>query len=563
MDNSPHPLILRAREAFGRGDLPAAEASTEERLKTAGRDVSALELRALIQQRRGQFAQAACTLDTVIGIDPSADWAYNGLIQLFLGHGKLSDAEQIARVALRTNPRNPQAHNLFGFILSEMNNLPAGEWHFRRALELAGPQAPFLMNLGLNLMKQGRTTEADGYFSEAHQLDPRDIKTLGYWSTLYEARGDLARAQELLQRAEAIGSPGDVSLLRAKYLARAGKPQDALETYSGDLGGSGHLERAHLLDRLGRFDEAWEDFVVGKGKLARDNGMRYDGSKVEALFASYKRFFTRANIELLPHAGVRADVPQPLFIVGFPRSGTTLIEQILCSHSSIRAGGELPILADIRDLTRNLLPDAAEYPESLAQMWTADRRYVAALLRDYYLARAEAYGLLQPGKTFFTDKMPFNEIDLPLLKMIFPRAKIIHAVRHPLDVCVSMLANLMNHGFGCAYRIEDITHYLAAVFDLTEHYRGVLQANEFVLQYEALIADQESLTRCLFEYLELPFEESCLRFHENRRYAPTPSYAQVSQKLNDASVNRHAHYARHLQPHAQRLESLMARYGYR
>jgi len=568
MVDSPHPLVLQGREAFNRGDLRAAAAAAEERLKTAARDVNALELRALIQQRRGQFTDAARTFDTVIGIDPSADWAFNGLIQLFLSHGKLADAEKLARAALRTNPRNPQGHNLFGYILSEMNNLPAGEWHFRRALELAGPQAPFLMNLGLNLMKQGRTTEADGYFSQAHQLDPRDVKTLGYWSTLYEAQGDLARAQELLQRAEAVGSPEDVSLLKAKYLARTGKKEDALAIYSGDLGGSGHLERGRLLDRLGRFDEAWADFVTGKRKLAQDNGLRYDPNKVEALFASCKRFFTHDNVELLPRAKVRTDVPQPLFIVGFPRSGTTLMEQILCSHSSIRAGGELPMLGDIRDLTRDLLPDSAGYPENLSQMWTADRRYVAALLRDYYLARAEQYGLLQPGKAgapraFFTDKMPFNEIDLPLLKMIFPQAKIIHAVRHPLDVSVSMLANLMNHGFACAYRIEDITHYLAAVFDLTEHYRGVLQAREFVLQYEALVANQESCTRALFEYLELPFEESCLRFHENPRYAPTPSYAQVSERLYDASINRHAHYAKHLQPYARRLEPLMARYGYR
>ena len=565
MVDSPHPLVLRAREAFNRGDLSAAEAAAEERLKSAGRDLNALELRALIQQRRGQFAQAARTFDTVIGLDPSADWAFNGLIQLFLGHGKLLDAEKIARAALRTNPRNPQAHNLFGYILSEMNNLPAGEWHFRRALELAGPQAPFLMNLGLSLMKQGRTSEADTAFSQAHQLEPRDLKTLGYWSTLHEARGDLTRAQELLQRAEAVGSPEDVSLLRAKYLARTGQEQDALAIYgpSQDLGGSGHLERGLLLERLGRFDEAWADFVTGKRKLARDNGLRYDSNRVETLFAGCKQFFTRANMELLPRAGVRTDVPQPLFIVGFPRSGTTLIEQILCSHSSIRAGGELPMLADIRDLSRDLLPDAAGYPENLAQTWTADRRYVVALLRDYYLARAEQYGLLQPGKAFFTDKMPFNEVDLPLLKMIFPRAKIIHAVRHPLDVCVSMLANLMNHGFACAYRIEDITHYLAAVFDLTEHYRGVLQANEFVLQYEALIADQESRTRELFDYLELPFEESCLHFHRNPRYAPTPSYAQVTEKLYSRSLDRHQRYARFLQPHAHRLEPLMARYGYR
>ncbi len=139
MAAAPHPLVLRGREALQRGDMRAVEAAAEERLKTAGRDVNALELRFIVQQKRGQYGQAARTLDTVIGIDPRADWAYNELVQLFMVHGKPEDAEKVARAALRANPRNAHAHNLFGTILSEMNNLPAGEWHFRWKLQRRGP----------------------------------------------------------------------------------------------------------------------------------------------------------------------------------------------------------------------------------------------------------------------------------------------------------------------------------------------------------------------------------------------------------------------------------------
>jgi Tfp pilus assembly protein PilF len=565
MATSPHPLVLRGREALNRGDLRAAEAATEERLKTAGRDVNALELRALIQQRRGQFGQAARTLDAVIGIDPHADWAFNELIQLFMAHGKLGDAEKVARAALRTNPRNAQGHNLFGYILSEMNDLPSGEWHFRRALELAGPQAAFLTNLALNLMKQGRTDEADSHFAQAHELDPRELKTLAYWSTLYEGRGDLQRAQELLTRAQAVSSPEAVSLLRASYFARTGRYQEALTVFEsfGELSGAGYLERGRVNDRLGRYPEAWQDFVEGKRRLAAEgSGLRYKAEAVEALFERCKRFFTRDNINLLPRAELRPDTPQPIFITGFPRSGTTLIEQILCSHSSVRAGGELTFLADLQRLANDLLPEAAGYPDNLAQTWTADQHYMAGLFRDYYLGRARQYGLLSGGKSFFTDKMPFNEVNLPLLRMIFPEAKIIHVVRHPLDVCVSILSNNMTHGFACGYRIEDITHHLAAVFALTEHYRTVLEPGDYVLKYESLIEDQAGQTRMLLEYLGLPFEEACLRFHENPSYAPTPSYAQVTEKIYVGSINRHQRYAQFLQPYMRQLSPLMARYGY-
>jgi Tfp pilus assembly protein PilF len=565
MPAAPHPLVLRGRDALTRGDMRAVEAAAEERLKTAGRDVNALELRFIVQQRRGQFGQAARTLDTVIGIDPRADWAYNELIQLFMAHGKPEDAEKVARAALRANPRNAHAHNLFGTILSEMNNLPAGEWHFRSALELSGPQASVLMNLGLNLMQQGRVDEAEGFFSRAHELAPQDVKTLAYWSTLHEGRGNLKRAGELLDLAEAASSPEEVNLLRANLLSRLGRPDEALAILdaAGTLGGDAHLARGRLHDRLGNYTAAWQDFVAGKQKLLKETpGTEYRADAVDSLFERCKQFFTGENLGLLPRAARRPDTAQPIFIMGFPRSGTTMVEQILCSHTAVVAGGELPFFSDLSKLAGALFPGAERYPENLAHSWMADCHYTATLFRDYYLARAGQYGLLKSASGFFTDKMPFNEIYLPLLKMAFPQAKIVRVVRHPLDVCVSMLSNNLTHGFHCGYRIEDISHHLAAVSELVEHYGRELELDEFVLRYESLVADQAGQTRRLLDYIGLPLEEACLRFHENPRYAPTPSYAQVTEKLNDRSIGRHRHYAQQLKPHAVRLEKLMSALGY-
>ncbi len=163
--------------------------------------------------------------------------------------------------------------------------------------------------------------------------------------------------------------------------------------------------------------------------------------------------------------------------MGFPRSGTTLIEQVLASHSAVRAGGELSFVTELRQFSLQQFAGPEPFPENLARTWTADNRWAATLFRDYYFARAEQYGLLAPGKRYFTDKMPFNEIWLPLVRMAFPHAKIVRVLRHPLDVCVSMLANNMTHGFNCGYRIEDIVHHLLAVSDLDEHYARELAAD--------------------------------------------------------------------------------------
>ncbi len=565
MPASPHPLILQARAAFERGDVAIAAAAAELRLKLDARDVQALELRYLVQHRKGDRAAAAETLRAVIAIDARAGWAYSGLIRILLDSGRRSDAEQLARVALRVDARNAEAHHLFGTILSELNDLPSGEWHFRRALELAPGQAHSCLNLAINLMKQGRTAEAEPLFARADALAPGDVNTLAHWSKLYEVQGDLGRAREKLERAVAASSADDVNLLRVSYLARERRHAEALAILDAApvLNGDAQLERGRLNDRLGRYEEAWRDFTEGKRKLAAEGGgLEYRADAVETFFGRLKRFFGRTNLELLPRATVRSEIPQPVFVLGFPRSGTTLIEQVLASHSRVRAGGELAFIGDLRRLATLLFPSQEPFPEHLARTWTADNSYAATLFRDYYFARAEQYRLLGPAKAYFVDKMPFNEIWLPLIRMAFPEATIVHVIRHPLDVCVSVMANHLAHGFNCGYRIEDVVHHFAAVFDLVEHYRRELDVRELELRYESFVSNQEAETRRLLDHMGLDFEESCVRFHETRRYAPTPSYAQVTERLNDRSIGRYRHYASHLQPFLRQLAPLMARYGY-
>ena len=537
--------------------------------------IQALRDRYLVQRRNGDPDAAGETLKSVLQADPHADWAYNEMIELLIASGRGADAETVARTALRMNPLNAQAHNHFGTLLSELNDLPSGEWHFRRALALlpasgttrSGDQPSFLANLALNLMQQGRTAEAEVYFARAAALDPANLKILAHWSKTAEVQGDLPRAVELLDRAAAAAAPGqDVSLLRANHLARVGKTEAALALLDSApaLNGDARLERGRLLDRLGRYDEAWQDMLTGKQLLAAERGgLTYNARAVDGFFAGLRQFFVRPNVALLPQATVRSDVPQPIFIMGFPRSGTTLIEQVLCSHPSIRAGGELSFMTELRSFSLLQFPGPESFPANLARTWTADNRYAATLFRDFYFARAEQYGLLGNDKAFFTDKMPFNETWLPLIYMAFPQAKLVRVLRHPLDVCVSMLANNMTHGFNCGYRIEDIVHHLLAVSTLDMHYaRELGHGPGYALRYEDFVAGQRDATLRLLDYLGLPFDESCLNFHENRRYAPTPSYAQVTQKLNDRSIGRHLNYLRQLAPFGARLQPLLRARGY-
>jgi Tfp pilus assembly protein PilF len=550
MADSAHPLVLRAREALARSELKTAELAIDERLKMAGRDINALEVRYLIQKHRGQLGEAARTLDTVIGINSRADWAHNALLHLLLSHGKTNDADQVARAALRANPNNAEAHNLFGAIVSEAGDLSAAEWHFRRALEIGTPQASLLANLADNLRKQGRMDEAEGYFSRAHELAPTDVKTLALWSAVCDARGESVRAKELIDRAEAASSSEEVSLARSNHLALSGATESALATLNAakTLTGEGLLARGRLHERLGDYEAAWQDFTGGKRKIASDaRGLQYKADAVEALFGRLKQFFTRESMARMPVAKLRKDVPQPVFIVGLPRSGAKLVERIIANQAGLRTGGDMGFLGELRKVAANSLPAPSQqtFPENLALSWTADLRYVSSLMRDYYLARVEHYGLLESGRAAFLDRAPLGELYLPLLKMAFPQARIVYVVRHPLDVCVSVMSNEVTQGFNCGYRPEDTAHHLAAMFDLFQHYRGVLEPGEHVVQYEALIADPAGQTRKLLEYLDLP------------------SAAQrVPEGLHDRSINRHLHYAQQLKPYRTRLQPLMAAFGY-
>jgi hypothetical protein len=245
-----------------------------------------------------------------------------------------------------------------------------------------------------------------------------------------------------------------------------------------------------------------------------------------------------------------------------PRSGTTMTEQLLTSHSRIAAGGELPFTAELRDFAGQMLGAGEPFPHGMGKLAAADHHHIPALLRDFYLSRADIYGLTQPGPAFFTDKMPLNEIYLPLLRLAFPEAPMIAVRRHPLDILVSVMAHDMTHGFDCGYRLEDAAHQLAAVSALTRVYGERLGLSPHIFAYERFVADQSGETDRLMAHVGLPAEPAQTRFHESRRHAPTPSYAQVREPLHGRSIGRWRHYRAQLGPVISIVEAAMAAGGY-
>jgi tetratricopeptide (TPR) repeat protein len=496
--------------------------------------------------------------------------ATNALALLLFARGNLAEAELHARNAIRIGPENPQAHNLMGMILTESNRPQTGEFHYRQVLNLTDARDPVLLaNLAWNLKSQGRMEEARALYRESRAARPDIRQTLFGFARLEEADRRFDAAAEILDEMEGrFPDDPNLRLTRAVLLGRMRRFDEALalidtmaERDSG-LGPTELLEKGRLLDQLGRYDDAWTAFEEGKRLACERSGNVYRDEDAAREIARLGRFFVAPRLTLLPRATPRHDVPQPIFILGFPRSGTTLVEQTLSAHPRIAAGDELPLIHEITQIMPRMLASPLAYPQALAELWMGDHRDGLETLRDHYLQKVRQLGVLSPGATRFTDKMPLNETHLGLIALLFPEAPLLHVLRHPLDVMVSCMSNHFTHGFFCASALETAARHYVRVMDLVAHYRAEMSLRYLAIRYEDIVRHQAGSVAAMLAFVGEGFDPACLTFHDNRRYARTASYAQVTEPLYDRSVARWRHYRRQLAPVMAILTPAIESLGY-
>jgi tetratricopeptide (TPR) repeat protein len=565
------PLVDQAARAEGAGDTAMAERLCLDVLDLAPDCIPALARLREIRGTQGRPEAAEALLRRIVTLSPNNLAATQDLALILFERGNLAEAEVHARNAIRLAPESPQAHNMMGMILTETHRPQAGEYHYRRVLSLTGNRDPILLaNLGWNLKNQGRMEEARALYRESLAAAPQIRQTLIGYVRLEEADRRFDAAGRTLDLAQAA-YPEDqqLRLARAVLLGRTGARREAIALIDrmaaeneGQLGPNELLEKGRLLDRLGCFDEAWATFAEGKRQARERSGQGYMDEAAAREIDRLRRFFTASRLALLPRAGLRGDGPQPIFILGFPRSGTTLVEQTLSAHPRIAAGDELPVIHEISQIMSRVLGSPLAYPEALAELWMGDQRAGLDTLRDLYLQKVRQLGVLRPGAAHFTDKMPLNEMHLGLIALLFPEAPLLHVLRHPLDIMVSAFSNHFTHGFHCASALETAARHYARIAELVAHYRAEMPLNYLAVRYEDIVARQEAKVAEMLRFVGEAFDPACLTFHHNRRYARTASYAQVTEPLYDHSVGRWRHYRRHLEPIIPILAPAMERLGY-
>ncbi|HEY6578601.1 MAG TPA: sulfotransferase [Rhizomicrobium sp.] len=567
---SADSLLGQARAAFGGGNLAIARLRARQALEQVPDYLPALLLvRLCVQQTAPGGPEHEDVLRRILRQDGDDLRSTCDLCALLFNKGETEECEQLARLALRRAPTNATIQTIMGVLLASSNRAAAGEFHLRRAIELEGEKAASCSTLGNCLKVSGKVEESEIWYRRATELDPKDAGVWLGWSRLEEVRRNIPRAWELLREAERRARDGvDFALERAVLLGRENRAAEAIAELTKSreaarpLQADALFERGRLYDRLDRFDEAWTDFEEANRQCREVQRRRYAERHCNELVSQLKSFFTRKRMKLIPRAETDSSMPQPIFIVGFPRSGTTMVEQTLTAHPSISAGDEIPYIQDLTRIAPRWLASPNPFPGCLTDLWMGDNRLAPNQMRDYYLRRVQELGIFEKDAKFFTDKMPLNETHLGMIHVLFPHASIIHVRRHPLDSLISNFSNFLTHGQNQSFDVRTIAHHYALIDGLVEHYKEQLDLKYLEIRYEDLVGDQEKYVRRMLDFVGVAFDPRCLSFHQNQRYARTASYAQVTEKLYDSSVYRFRHYRKHLDQAVAALRPTLTRLGY-
>lgn len=521
---------------------------------------------------------------TRAGAGPALDPAKLAVVQaycadaekLLLAH-RLPEARRIVQQALRIAPRHAAAANILGVVEMEQGDFEAASAQLRRAAELA-PAAPEPRYfLGLALARLGRLEPAAEALTAALALAPDLRPALRELADLLQSLGRKTEATAALRRLLAL-DPGDVAALyqlarhdRAALTAADKAALEAAAQGSGAAAATGSLALAEILDGEGDAEGAFRWLKQGNDlthqALARNDGRAASAAALGQGPAPRRMAPQRALEDMAQrssfaqlvfneafmsaHAGLGHASSLPIFILGMPRSGSTLIEQILASHPQVHGAGELDLvektLTEMRWPYEGYLRQNLEGPLQGTRLAPPPRpanRYFRELGAGYVKALRSHSARAQR----ITDKMPINFLHIGMIHLCLPHAVILHSVRDPLDTCLSCYWRPFTSGYETSYDLTLLGKHYRLYRQVMAHWSRLLPGRVIDVVYERLVADPEAEIRRLLTACGLPWDDSCLRFHETRRAVGTASVSQVREPIFTRGVGRWRRYAAHLGP---------------
>jgi len=513
--STPHPELVEAARLSRDGKLGKAERIVRDLLKKHPADVSAIKMLADIGVKMGRLKDASHLLERCLELAPNFHAARHSYALVLMRRQEPEAAIHEAETLLAEDPNNPNFLTLKASILTRIGDQSAALEIYEKVLQNYPNQARAQMSYGHTLKTVGRLDEAIEAYKKCIRLSPEVGEA--YWS--------LANLKTFRF------SDDDIDNMRRQ-----------VTTEGGDADDQSHLAFAlgKALEDHSGYDESFKFYR--RGNAIRRIEHRHS-PKVNVLESLRQvRALPRAFFEQRKGWGCQA--PDPIFVVGLPRAGSTLLEQILASHSQVEGTSELQdIIAISRELgNKNRENPAGTYPEVLAEL---TRNQVRELGESYLETTCIQRSTDAP---FFIDKMPNNFRHIGLIHLILPNSKIIDARRHPMGGCFSGFKQLFAHGQTFTYDLVDIGKYYRDYIKVMDHWDEAMPGRVHRVQYEEMVADTESQIRSLLDYCKLDFEEQCLRYYETDRAIRTPSAEQVRKPIYKEGLEQWRNFEAHLDP---------------
>ncbi len=520
------PRLLEAAAALVANDLPSAETRLHAHLERYPTDVAALRMRAEVAARLRRYPEALRLLERCLELAPGFDAARHNYGSLLNRSGRAEAALKQIEQLLAKAPRDPGYRNLQAAILANLGDYSETIRVYKGLLEEQPAQAKMWMSYGHALRTTGRLAESVAAYRRAIALAP----TLGeaYWS--------LANLKTFHFTEE------DARAMRATL-------------GHGDLGDEDRLHFEFALGKMREDQAAYEESFAhyARGNALRRKSYAYSAEENSGFIRRSKALFTTEFFA--SRAGSGCPAPDPIFIIGLPRAGSTLLEQILASHSLVEGTMELPdVPRTAHELDTRGREAGKPFPEILAELERGELHALGASYIESTRVQRKS------GAPFFIDKNPNNCQYAGLILLMLPNARVIDARRHPLACGFSCFKQHFARGQSFTYDLADLGRYYRDYVDLMAHFDRTLPNRIHRVIYETVVADTEAEVRRLLAYCNLPFEERCLRFYENERAVRTPSSEQVRQPIFHEALEHWKNYEPWLGPLKEALGPVLSEY---
>lgn len=496
--------------ALNRGDLATAGEACKQALAIDQTHVPAHFLVGLValEGKQRQVAHEAFKSVVKLDRDHAAAWAH--LAKLNVGEGRIAAAESALREVRRVQPNDPMVIELTGTVLNSLGEYEAAELFFERAHEMSPQNPSALMNLGNVRVFLGKIDDAVALFKRAIDLEPNSAQC--HWGLANSAK-----------------AKDDTHIKTMQGLIESGRQSKRSQGFL-------HYAIGKENEDLGNWPEAFSAFT--QGARARRETVEFNEADETAMFEAIKETYTAHWLANCP-AG--AEDPAPIFVLGQPRTGTTLIERVITSHSQVYSAGELQQFGlAVRRASRHANPKRFS-----KELFIAAATVNPAEIGNMYL---RSTAKLRDKSPFFVDKLPVNYLNIPLILAALPRAKIVHLVRGPMDACFASFKQLFADAYLHSYDQSEMARHHARYRDLMAHFRQEFPGRIVDISYEDTARDLEPNARKLINALKLDWEDACLNFHESSSGVATASSVQVREPAHTRSIGRWRRYETELLP---------------